>query len=62
MVIQRRPHSAEVIELIPEAFRFPEMIECRITYDNLRILSPGYRESPYGFEAALRLSHPKADR
>lgn len=51
---------SEVIELIPEAFRFPEMIECRITYDNLRILSPGYRESPYGLEASLKTITPKS--
>ncbi len=49
---------SEVIELIPNAFRFPDQIECRITYDNLRISSPGYRESPHSLEATLKTITP----
>ncbi|MHC1730800.1 MAG: PEP/pyruvate-binding domain-containing protein [Bacteroidales bacterium] len=51
---------AEITGLIPMAFRFPELIECRITYDNIHFSSPGYRESSYSLEAALKTIAPKS--
>jgi hypothetical protein len=51
---------AEITELIPMAFRYPDQIECRITYDNLHYSSSGYRDSPYSLDAALKTISPKS--
>ena len=51
---------AEITELIPMAFRYPDQIECRITYDNIPYSSPGYRDSVHTLEAALKTITPKS--
>jgi hypothetical protein len=50
---------SEIIELIPAAFRFPDLIKCRITYDNHHYSSAGYSDSPHFLEAAFKTISPK---
>jgi hypothetical protein len=51
---------SEILELIPMAFRFPDCIECLITYDSAEFRSPGYTETPQFLEAAFKTISPKS--
>ena len=44
---------SEIIELIPDAFRYPEYIECRISYEDRHYSTPGFKNSPHTLEATF---------
>ncbi|MDD3736619.1 MAG: hypothetical protein PHO11_05565, partial [Bacteroidales bacterium] len=44
---------SEIIELIPDAFRYPEGIECRISYEDDHYSTPGFADSPHILESAF---------